>query len=84
VSQEWEFMPWYGMIFGPLMMIIVFAAIIAVAVLLVRWLGGGSHGVSQHDYSKSSETALDILKERFARGQIEKDEFEEKKRLLSD
>lgn len=31
---------WYGMIFGPLFMILTLAAVIAVAVLLVRWLGG--------------------------------------------
>ena len=32
---------WYGMmIFGPLFMILVLAVVVAVAVLLVRWLGG--------------------------------------------
>lgn len=36
---------------------------------------GGRHG--------SSPTALDILDERFARGEIEKAEYEEKKQLIS-
>jgi putative membrane protein len=31
---------WYGMIFGPLLMILVLAAVIAAAAVLVRWLGG--------------------------------------------
>jgi putative membrane protein len=36
----------------------------------------GSHG------QKSEETALEILKKRYARGEINKEEFEEKKRDL--
>ena len=72
----------YGMIFGPLFMILLLAVVVAVAVLLVRWLAmpwqGGSHPVP------SGRTPLDILKERFARGEIDKDEFEERRRVLGD
>ena len=75
-------MPWYGMVFGPIMMIAVLATIIIVVVLLIRWLGGTSY--LPPSYSRPEKTALDILKERFARGEIEKQEFEEKKRLLSE
>jgi hypothetical protein len=32
---------------------------------------------------RSSTTALDILDERFARGEIDKDEYQEKKQLIS-
>jgi len=84
MPQGWEMMPWYGMIFGPIIMIAVLAAIVVVVVLIVRWLGGGSGRPPLYDGPQPSKTPLDILKERFAKGEIEKDEFEEKKRLLSD
>jgi putative membrane protein len=74
---------WAGMILGPLFMILVLAALIAVAVLLVRWLGGPWHGAAAH-HAVPGRAPLDILKERFARGEIDKDEFEERRRVLGD
>ena len=74
---------WAGMIFGPIFMILVLAAVIAVVVLLVRWLGGPSHGMPMH-HTPPGRTPLDILKERFARGEIDKEEFEERRRVLGD
>lgn len=71
---------WYGMIFGPLFMILVLAVVIALAVLLVRWLGGPWHGTQ----APPGRTPLDILRERFARGEIDKQEFEERRRVLGD
>lgn len=82
MMQPWEYMPWYGMIFGPIIMIAVLVTIIVAVVLIVRSLGGGSTGTAVPP--ATGKTALDILKERFARGEIDKDEFEERKRLLSD
>ena len=73
---------WGHMIFGSLMMILFWGGIILVIVLAVRWLGGRS---SQGAGSQlPGKRALDILQERFARGEIDKEEFEERKRLLSD
>ena len=74
----------YGMIFGPLMMILVLAVAIAVIVLLVRWLGGPWHGATPPYYPPPGRTPIDILKERYARGEIDKDEFEERRRILGD
>ena len=73
---------WGGMIFGPLMMTVFLGAIVVVIVLLVRWLSSGPTGTAVPP--PAGKTALDILKERFARGEIDKEEFEERKRLLSD
>jgi putative membrane protein len=67
----------YGMIVGPLLMILVLAAVIGAVVLLVRWVSGPP---SYH--ASADRTSLDILKERFARGEIDKNEFEERRRVL--
>ncbi|WP_422022332.1 SHOCT domain-containing protein [Pyruvatibacter mobilis] len=73
---------WGHMIFGSLMMILFWGGIIVVVVLAVRRFGSGpSHGTPP---ATSRNKALDILQERFARGEIDKDEFEERKRHLSD
>lgn len=73
---------WYGMIFGPLFMILVLAVTVAVIVLLVRWLGGPGQGAAPPHSGLSGPQPIDILKERFARGEIDKEEFEERRRVL--
>jgi putative membrane protein len=50
-----------------------------VVVLVVRWLGGTSGGSGNRP-----KAALDILEERFARGEIDKDEFEARRQALRD
>ena len=49
-----------------------------------RWLGGGPMGPLYQDHRSSSQNATDILRERFAKGEIDKDEFEERRRVLSE
>ena len=47
---------------------------------------GKQHAASEtksHDEASVGGTALDILDERFARGEIERAEYEEKKQLIS-
>jgi putative membrane protein len=72
---------WYGMALGPLFIIVLLAVAIALAVFFVRWLGGQWAGSPPHHAAPGREP-LDILKERFARGEIGKDEFEERRRVL--
>lgn len=74
---------WYAMFLGPLFMIFVLALLIAAVVLLVRWLGGPWHGMIPPP-SQPGRTPLDILKERFVRGEIDKEEFEERRRILGE
>ena len=71
---------WGHMFFGGLMMIVFWGGLIALVVLLVRWL-------SRNDTSASGPsrrpTPLEILQERYARGEIDKQEYEERKKDLS-
>lgn len=77
-------MGWYGMILGPLVMLLVLAVLIAALVLVVRWLGGPWQGMGPPRSRPPDRAALDILKERFARGEIDKDEFEDRRRALGE
>ena len=74
----------HGMIFGPIFMILVFVVVIVLVVLLVRWLGGSWYSAQPPHHARSGRAALDILKERFARGEIDKEEFEERRSVLKD
>lgn len=65
----------YG--FGGYGMIIVWIVIIAVIAILIK----GFWGSTRSGESRSS-TPLEILKKRYANGEISKAEFEEKKRDL--
>jgi putative membrane protein len=85
-SQRYYYGPhmWDGgwwMFLGPLWMIAFLGVLIGVAVLLVRWLAGPSGGAGG---PAATKTPLDILRERFARGEIDKEEFEERKRVLGE
>ncbi len=73
---------WHGWFFGPIMMIVFLAIAVVVILLLMRWLGPHSQGAAHHH--PATKAPLDILKERFARGEIDKEEFEERRRVLGD
>ncbi len=69
-------MGWFGMIF----MLIFWVLVIVGLVLLVKWLIQTTKG--DKDVVHSSSRALEILNERYAKGEIEKEEFEKVKRDL--
>jgi putative membrane protein len=70
-------MGWIGGIF----MIVFWVAIIVGIIFLIRWLFVASR-TGAHGPAYGGDTALDILKKRYARGEIDKQEFEEKKKDL--
>ncbi|MBS3805878.1 MAG: SHOCT domain-containing protein [Bacteroidales bacterium] len=50
--------------------------------VLVIWLVVRSTGQNASSANEPEETALDVLKKRYARGEISKEEYEEKKKDL--
>ena len=69
----------WGMGFGGIGMILFWVLIIVGVVILMKWLADGPSGSD----SSREKTALDVLKERYARGEINREEFERKKRDLN-
>ena len=69
---------WFGMILGPIFMILLLAVLIAAIVVIVRWAGSPSVRAPLH-HVPSERAALDILKERYARGEIDRDEYMQRK-----
>ncbi|MBW2089303.1 MAG: SHOCT domain-containing protein [Deltaproteobacteria bacterium] len=63
-------------------MMIFWILIIASLVFLINWLIR-SAGRGKASRKTGSNTALEILKERYARGEIDKEEFESKKKDLN-
>ncbi len=70
----------YGhMLFGGFAMIAFWVILIVLGVLAIRQFSGGSADNSV----APRQTPLDILKERYARGEIDEAELEERKKVLS-
>jgi putative membrane protein len=57
-------------------MIISWGLVVLGLIFLIRWC------VGMTKTAQSEESALDILKKRYARGEIDKEEFEQEKRDL--
>jgi len=73
----WHMWAW-GWGFGWIFPLLFFFLMIALCVIAARSHWG--HGMSAHHTSSS---ALQILSERFAKGEISKEEFEEKRAILA-
>ena len=67
-------MGWFGGIF----MILFWAVVIAGIIFAIRYLVTGKEGLGE----RAARDPLEILKERYARGEIDTEEFEERKRVL--
>lgn len=77
-----------GTILGPFVMLLALIGVVALILWLVRSFGHGTwhhwhgYGICPHCDRGRSRPALDIIEERFAKGEINKEEFEEKRKLL--
>ena len=78
----WRMHPMWGWGWGigmMAMMLLFWGVIVLACITGIRWF------VNQTKQSKQppADSAMEILRERFARGEIDKDEFEAKKKELS-
>ncbi|MHB0922045.1 MAG: SHOCT domain-containing protein [Thiomonas delicata] len=71
---------WGGFGLGWLFMLLWWALILAVVVGLIRWLFTGHS--SDSGVRSEGKMHLDILKERYARGEIDRDTYERTRRDL--
>jgi putative membrane protein len=76
----WGWGPWQFWWICPLMMLVMLAVAATIFLAFHRSAGGGHHVFPW--WRNPHETALQILNERFARGEIDQAEFEERRRLL--
>ena len=71
---------WYGGYgwgwMGPVMMLVFWVAVIVLVVLAVRWV------TDRNGQEQAGSKALDILKERLARGEIDSAEYENLRKTL--
>jgi len=71
----------FGMVMGPIFMILIVVGIIAAVIYLMRQFGGNGLDGSGR---VAGDRAMVLLKERYAKGEIDSKEFEERKKLLAD
>ena len=76
--RGWEHMMYYG--YGGMFMWVLFIVIIAVVLIYFVVQSAKPKG----NLGVSGETPLDILKKRYAKGEITKDEFDRMKKDLSE
>lgn len=71
----------YGMGgFGGIGMILFWVVVVAIAVGVIRWLAPGTG--PRRETTTRQKSALAILEERYARGEIDKQEFDQKRKAL--
>jgi putative membrane protein len=70
----WDGWSWGGWVLMVLAMAVFWALVITGVVITIRYVAGGNAHANRHPAS-ASPRAEDVLTERFARGEIDEDEF---------
>ncbi len=78
MNEPWMWHSW-GMGIGMLFMLVPWILTIVALVFFVKWV---LNQMAPRQGGPPGESALDILKKRYARGEIGKEEYEERKKDL--
>lgn len=78
MMSDWGSFGWLGMGFGMVLMLLFWILVILGIAALIRWL------LVQWPSSRGArdKTPLEIVQERYARGEIDREEYEQKERDL--
>lgn len=81
-----DFFPFFGMPYGLgwVFMILFWVLVIAGVIAIVRWLGSGASRAKSDLSLPSHKKPADILRERYARGEIDREEFLQRLEDLGD
>ena len=72
-------MPWFGWV-APVLMVVFWAAVVTAVVFLIRYLVKQSR---QGAAAGKLDAAMDIVRNRYAKGEITKEQYEEMQKTLS-
>jgi putative membrane protein len=82
----WGGFGWIGALFGGLIMLLFLGLLAVLAIWAIRALGrsqGRGSGIFNTPNSRPDDRALSVLKERYARGEIDRDTYDRMRRDLS-
>lgn len=74
-----------GGLAGGVFMLVFWIAVILLIAVVIRWLiaSSGTTAAPNVGSAPGTESALDLLRSRYARGEIDTQEFEERKKALN-
>ena len=78
----WQEMGSWGMGWGGLFLVLLVVGVVVLAVVLIRILFGGGRGEQRNPPPGRSGRALEVPDERYARGEIDATEYDERRRRL--
>jgi putative membrane protein len=75
-EMMWGFDGWWMMVIGLLVMLLFWGGLIVLVVFAIRAiLPSGRRGDERYSGTTGGQTSLDILKARYARGEISREEY---------
>ena len=83
-NHGWMFDGGFGMLFGALWMVLFWGIPFLLIVALLKYLFTNPRGKDGSEVRPEQKTPLDILKETYARGEISRDEYLQKRDDLLD